>query len=552
MFDKVLLLSNGRLAYYGDVCQVVNHFTSLGFHIAPHYNPADFILDMVRGSSEVEETLVAAAAAAGGKMACCNRNCAQYAPSSRQHIASHNTHHHHQHHNQFSRTKSHRQKDAAAGRSRNASEASDGGLQRRCSCFDAGGGGGGGGGGGMDVGGERAALAGRTAASIRHGQRCACGGRPRVVAFRNINNVAEKVCRRSLTSQFPRKRNSGQKKKKKEGGGAEGDEGRTFKTKNKSLSEWSKSEEHESNWSLLHGDERHVLPGGKSVASRDAVLLDDGRTGFRVGSLDEDDDDHHNHDHDDDRHPHQNHHHHHHHHHHSSHSHHHHHHPHRRHPNKASSDAVVHFHQMDPHVELRALLDPTKRFEAGSQDEEDSGRSSWSDECKSTCSCCDERRNPDGLDMDLDAHQQNHDLDPVVVVDLMGHDEDQHHHHHDHDHDDHDPHHRRQLVDAGVGLLLPGLTTNSAAGKQGQQQQQSRPTSTKLSTTTTTTTSSTGQQDQGADVPKWPTSFWTQFKTLISSVDITSLYACLSVCPSRMRRRHIRRETECQCPPTLN
>ncbi|KAL3274030.1 hypothetical protein HHI36_015448 [Cryptolaemus montrouzieri] len=59
--DKLLLLCNGQTAYSGDVCKVVDFFGSIGIHIMPHYNPADFILEQVKSSAEVRQKIIHAA-----------------------------------------------------------------------------------------------------------------------------------------------------------------------------------------------------------------------------------------------------------------------------------------------------------------------------------------------------------------------------------------------------------------------------------------------------------------------------------------------------------
>ncbi|XP_072356839.1 uncharacterized protein [Scyliorhinus torazame] len=61
MFDKLLLMSDGEIAYYGASSEILEFFAALGLHCAPHYNPADFILDKVKESPEVRKRIVASA-----------------------------------------------------------------------------------------------------------------------------------------------------------------------------------------------------------------------------------------------------------------------------------------------------------------------------------------------------------------------------------------------------------------------------------------------------------------------------------------------------------
>jgi len=42
-FSKLLLLSNGQVAYYGSTANVGRFFSTIGLTLLPHYNPADFI-----------------------------------------------------------------------------------------------------------------------------------------------------------------------------------------------------------------------------------------------------------------------------------------------------------------------------------------------------------------------------------------------------------------------------------------------------------------------------------------------------------------------------
>ncbi|XP_037076999.1 LOW QUALITY PROTEIN: ABC transporter G family member 14-like [Pollicipes pollicipes] len=63
-FDKLLLLCDGQMAYFGEAVDVVNHFGSLGLFIQRHYNPADFAMEQVKPSSPSRQLVLSAAAAA--------------------------------------------------------------------------------------------------------------------------------------------------------------------------------------------------------------------------------------------------------------------------------------------------------------------------------------------------------------------------------------------------------------------------------------------------------------------------------------------------------
>ena len=62
MFDKLLLLCCGRLAYFGGVTSVVPFFNSVGLEISAHYNPADFIMEKIKNKSHQENIINAAKA----------------------------------------------------------------------------------------------------------------------------------------------------------------------------------------------------------------------------------------------------------------------------------------------------------------------------------------------------------------------------------------------------------------------------------------------------------------------------------------------------------
>ncbi|XP_063931749.1 uncharacterized protein LOC135143753 isoform X1 [Zophobas morio] len=59
--DKLLLLCNGQTAYFGDTCKVVDFFSNIGLNIMPHYNPADFILEQIKGTNDVRQRIITAA-----------------------------------------------------------------------------------------------------------------------------------------------------------------------------------------------------------------------------------------------------------------------------------------------------------------------------------------------------------------------------------------------------------------------------------------------------------------------------------------------------------
>ncbi|KXX80484.1 ABC transporter G family member 15 [Madurella mycetomatis] len=47
LFDKVMLLSHGKMHYFGPVSSVTEHYESLGYQVPIHVNPAEFLLEMV-------------------------------------------------------------------------------------------------------------------------------------------------------------------------------------------------------------------------------------------------------------------------------------------------------------------------------------------------------------------------------------------------------------------------------------------------------------------------------------------------------------------------
>lgn len=47
LFDQLCLLSEGRVMYFGPATDAVSYFAGLDFHSPPHFNPADFFLDLL-------------------------------------------------------------------------------------------------------------------------------------------------------------------------------------------------------------------------------------------------------------------------------------------------------------------------------------------------------------------------------------------------------------------------------------------------------------------------------------------------------------------------
>lgn len=54
-FDKLLLLANGSVVYFGAISEATNYFSQCGHPCPMHYNPADFILELVSSSFESKD-----------------------------------------------------------------------------------------------------------------------------------------------------------------------------------------------------------------------------------------------------------------------------------------------------------------------------------------------------------------------------------------------------------------------------------------------------------------------------------------------------------------
>lgn len=47
LFDMLCLIAEGRTVYFGPAAEAAAHFASLGFHSPPHFNVADFVIDLL-------------------------------------------------------------------------------------------------------------------------------------------------------------------------------------------------------------------------------------------------------------------------------------------------------------------------------------------------------------------------------------------------------------------------------------------------------------------------------------------------------------------------
>lgn len=60
LFNKLLLLAAGKVAYFGSTEGVVDHFDSVGVMMDENYNPADFMLEILSESEDIRNKLVQA------------------------------------------------------------------------------------------------------------------------------------------------------------------------------------------------------------------------------------------------------------------------------------------------------------------------------------------------------------------------------------------------------------------------------------------------------------------------------------------------------------
>ncbi|KAJ2888988.1 hypothetical protein FB639_000236 [Coemansia asiatica] len=57
IFDKVILLSQGRLVYFGPTSESISYFASIGYQCPVHENPADYFVDLMTLDHRSEEAL---------------------------------------------------------------------------------------------------------------------------------------------------------------------------------------------------------------------------------------------------------------------------------------------------------------------------------------------------------------------------------------------------------------------------------------------------------------------------------------------------------------
>ena len=55
MFDDLILLSEGRMLYSGPADQALPYFEQLGHHCPQHYNPAEFLADIISVDASTPE-----------------------------------------------------------------------------------------------------------------------------------------------------------------------------------------------------------------------------------------------------------------------------------------------------------------------------------------------------------------------------------------------------------------------------------------------------------------------------------------------------------------
>ena len=55
LFDKLLLLSEGMVIYFGSAYQAIDHFNRIGYFCPLHFNPSDFFLDLLSLDTRSEE-----------------------------------------------------------------------------------------------------------------------------------------------------------------------------------------------------------------------------------------------------------------------------------------------------------------------------------------------------------------------------------------------------------------------------------------------------------------------------------------------------------------
>lgn len=70
MFDELLLLSRGKVIFQGPATECCAYFSRLGYECPPHFNPADFLLDLLTvGADEEDQTEGLDSAGGGGAAA---------------------------------------------------------------------------------------------------------------------------------------------------------------------------------------------------------------------------------------------------------------------------------------------------------------------------------------------------------------------------------------------------------------------------------------------------------------------------------------------------
>ncbi|XP_065649402.1 uncharacterized protein LOC100212479 isoform X2 [Hydra vulgaris] len=75
MFDKLLLLCNGKVVFFGKNSEVLTFFQAIGMPCYPNWNPADFIMDQLTAHIDVQNKIAEGYITFRKENPFCNKNC---------------------------------------------------------------------------------------------------------------------------------------------------------------------------------------------------------------------------------------------------------------------------------------------------------------------------------------------------------------------------------------------------------------------------------------------------------------------------------------------